>query len=359
MITYKRKLILTKNQESRINNWLGACRVVYNLGLEIRIDAYRKKKESIHKFELIRQLTEIKDIDWIADVPAQSLQSVIERLDNSYKKFFKGGGFPKWANKRKYKSILFKTSSILKNKIKLPKIGSLKMVKDSDIKGNIKIAIIVKEVTGYYVCITTDYTKNIQNQDKSQVLGLDMGISYLYVDSNGKFIKNPKHFKKYEKQLRVKNRSLSRKKLRSNGWERQRKQLSLLHHKISNVRKDYLHKESTRIAKTIHTVFIEDLNVNNMSKNKNLSKHILDCGWSTFRSMLEYKTNVIAVDPKYTSQICNQCGHKDPKSRLTQSKFICTSCGSVSNADINAAKNIKKVGMDIALNRQRETLVCA
>ena len=94
-----------------------------------------------------------------------------------------------------------------------------------------------------------------------------------------------------------------------------------------------------------------------MSKNKKLSKHILDCGWGIFRSMLEYKTNVIRVNPKYTSQTCNDCGKKDAKSRLSQSEFVCTNCGVVSNADINAAKNILSKG--IALNRKSEPIGCA
>lgn len=359
MITYKRKLILTKNQQSRIDSWLGACRVVYNLGLEIKISAYKSKQQSVHKFELMNQLTDIKDIDWIADVPAQSLQNVIERLDNSYKKFFKGAGFPKWANKRQYRSILFKLASVNENKVKLPKIGYLKMVEDSKIKGKIKNAILIKEVTGYFICIVTDAIKDIQNKDESQVIGLDMGVSYLYVDSNGQFVSNPKHFKPYEKQLRIENRSLARKEKGSNSWKKQANKLSLLHHKIANVRKDYLHKESTKIAKGNHTVFLEDLNVKGMSRNKNLSKRILDCGWATFRTMLEYKTNVIAINPKYTSQTCNSCGKKDPQSRLSQSKFVCTNCGHISNADFNAAKNIKKVGEGIALDRQREALACS
>ncbi len=128
----------------------------------------------------------------------------------------------------------------------------------------------------------------------------------------------------------------------------------MLHHKIGNVRKDFLHKESTRIAKENHTVFTEDLNIRGMSKNKNLSKHILDCGWGMFRTMLEYKTNVVTIDPKFTSQTCNECGTKDSKSRISQAEFACTSCGHISNADINAAKNILSKG--ITLVRQRETL---
>jgi len=357
MIIYKRKLILNNVQQQRIDNWVGACRTVYNLGLEIKISAYKNRRESVHKFALMKQLKDLKDISWIADVPSGSLQNVIERLDHAYNKFFSGGGFPKWANKDKYKSIVFKYASVYGNKVKIPKIGELRMVKDSIIIGNIKTATIKKELTGYYVTIVTDAVKDIQNKDESQVIGLDMGISYLYVDSNGNFINNPKHFKKYERQLRIENRSLARKKLRSNNWKKQSRKLALLHNKIANVRKDFLHKESTKIAKENNTVIIEDLNIKGMSRNKNLSKHILDCGWATFRYMLEYKTNTIAVNPKYTSQTCNSCGEADSKSRLSQSSFVCTSCGNICNADFNAAKNILSKG--ITHIRKREALACA
>ena len=130
-----------------------------------------------------------------------------------------------------------------------------------------------------------------------------------------------------------------------------------MHHKIASVRKDFLHKESTVIAKNYRTVYLEDLNIKNMSKNKNLSKHILDCGWGMFRVMLEYKTNVFAVNPKYTSQTCNKCGKKDARNRISQSEFMCQCCGNICNADINASKNILSKG--IALNRKSEPLGCA
>ena len=95
-------------QQARIDSWVGACRLVYNLGLQVRIEAWKNKQESVHKFELMKQITELrKDFDWIEDVPADSLHKVMERLDSAYKMFFNGGGFPKWANKRKYNSIMF------------------------------------------------------------------------------------------------------------------------------------------------------------------------------------------------------------------------------------------------------------
>jgi putative transposase len=184
-----------------------------------------------------------------------------------------------------------------------------------------------------------------------------MGITNFAIASNEQFISNPRHFKKYERQLRIENRSLSRKVRFSNSWRKQAKRLGLLHHKIANVRKDFLHKQSTQIANEYATVYMEDLNIKSMSKNRKLSKHILDAGWGSFRIMLEYKTKVIAINPAYTSQTCNACGEKDNVSRISQSEFVCTSCGHIAHADINAAKNIKRIGE--ALVRQREALACA
>ena len=372
MLTYKRKLKLTTIQEDRISSWMGACRAVYNMGLEIKIATYKCNKSSISKFALMKQITDIRDISWINDVPRSSLDKSIEKLDLAYKNFFRtyksGGGFPKFKSKRNYNSIVItndnfkqKTQIITvnKNTIKLPKIGKINFFKDkSSIIGRIKTATIIKEPTGFFICITCDeVSKSISNTNENQVIGIDMGVANFYVDSNGNLIENPRHFKKYEVKLRIESRNLSRKKKFSTRWKKQAKKLALLHHKIANIRKDFLHKESTKLAKKYHTVYLEDLNIKNMSKNKNLSKNILDCGWGIFRTMLEYKTNVIRVDPKYTSQTCNECGVKDAKSRLSQSEFVCTSCGHISHADLNAAKNIMSKG--IALNRKREPLGCA
>lgn len=362
---YKRKLILTKEQTKRIGSWIGACRVVYNLGMEIKNASYKTLGKSIHKFELMKQLPSLrKDIEWIKDVPADALIQTIHRLDNSYKNFFRtyknGGGYPKFASKKTFKSISLKQSrgliKIIGSSINLNKIGKLKMFKDSPVVGDIKNVHIIKEPTGYFACIQCE---NVPTKfvSESQVIGLDMGLSHFCVDSNGNFISNPQHFKKYERQLRIENRSLARKKKGSNSWKKQCKRLSFLHHKIVNVRRDYLHKESTKIAKSYRQVYIEDLNIKGMVKNRNLSKYILDASWGVFKTMLEYKTSVISVNPKHTSQTCNECGEVDSKSRISQSEFVCTNCGHISNADVNAAKNILSKG--IALDRKREPVGCA
>ncbi len=351
--TYKRKLILTKSQEQRVISWLGVCRLVYNMGLEIKSAAYKCNKTNVHKYELQKQITDIRaEYEWINDVPYQVLADTTDRLDKAFKSFFrthkKGGGYPKFASKKTFSSIRFKFGKITDGRIYVPKLGIVKTFKDEPIIGDFKNIYITKEPTGFFICLQCENVPS-RFESENQAIGLDMGLSHFCIDSNGNFIANPKHFKKYERRLRIENRSLARKKKGSNGWLKQVKRLSLLHHKIGNARKDFLHKESTKIAKANETVYMEDLNISGMSKNRNLAKHILDAGWGTFKTMLQYKTTVILVNPKHTSQTCHECGTVDSVSRVSQSEYKCTSCGHEANADVNAALNIKSKG--IALSR--------
>lgn len=327
------------------------------MALEIRNHVYNSQKKSIHKYTLMGQLPSLREgFVWIKDVPAESLQGSIDRMDNSYKQFFRGANFPKFASKKSYKSILFKTARVSGNFIVIPKMGKVRMFKDSEIIGRLKTATIKIEPNGFFVYIACDNVPKKFNSE-NQTIGLDMGISKFCVTSGGDIIENPRHFQKYERKLRIANRSLDRKKKGSKRWDKQVSRLALIHQKISNDRVDFLHKESTKIAKNNSVVVVEDLDVSCLSKNKNFSKSIHDCGWGMFRTMLEYKTNVVRVAPKFSSQECNSCGCIDRGNRPTQSEFKCTRCGHTDNADINAAKNILSRGT--AIVRQREALACA
>ena len=371
IITYKRKLKLTKQQQQRVDSWIGACRYVYNLALETRIEAWKKQK-SIGKYELMKQLTELKDIDWIADVPSQSLQNVIERLDVAYQKFFSGGGFPRWAAKHRYNSILFKSVKVDGNAVMLPKLGKVNTFKDRFVHGKPRTATIIREHDGYYICISSRIDRVHGGQypfklaSESQAVGLDMGIAHFCVSSKGDYTANPRHFAKYERKLRIANRSLARKKKGSANWYKQKAKLSRLHAKIGRVRKDFLHQQSWKVVRENGFVAVEDLKVKNMVRRRGaaprLAKHISDAGWSMFRNQLTYKSDwygriLIAVDPKYTSQTCSECGHKEKENRQSQAKFACLSCGIEQNADVNAAKNI--LARAIASVSQREALACA
>ena len=363
MKTYKYKLKLTKEQSNRVDSWIGASRYVYNLALETKIEAYKQRKISLSKFDLIKQLVDLKDIEWIKDVPSQSLQNVIERMDLAYRSFFKGGGFPKWAKRNKYKSILFKSVKQNQKGFILPKLGFVNIFKDRMPSGALKSATIIKENNSYYLSVTFDYiSENLYPTNESQVVGIDMGISYFLVDSNGFFVENPRHTITYQKKLRVKNRSLARKKLGSNSRLKTKMELSKLHLKIKNTRNDFTHKVSIQYVKENSLIVVEDLKIKNMIKFGYLSKHIVDVGWSDFFNKLEYKSKMydktfIKINPKYTSQKCNYCGHIAKENRINQSEFECVSCGHKDNADANAGKNILAEG--IRLTRQREVLACA
>ena len=360
-LTYKRKLKLNRQQQQRVDSWIGACRYVYNLALETRIEGWKKQK-SVGKYELMKQLPALKTVDWIADVPSQSLQNVIERLDVAYQKFFAGGGFPKWAAKHRYNSILFKSVQIEGNIVTLPKLGTVKTFKDQFVHGKPKTATIIREYDGYYICITSRIAQHpVRLASESQAVGMDMGIAHFCVNSAGEYIANPRHFAKHERKLRIENRALSRKKKGSANWYKQKAKLSRLHAKIGRVRKDFLHQQSWKAVRDNGLIAVEDLKVKNMVRSR-LSKHISDAGWATFRNQLAYKSDwygrtLIAVDPKYTSQTCFECGHKEKDNRQSQARFVCLSCGAGQNADVNAAKNI--LARALASVSQREALACA
>ena len=130
-------------------------------------------------------------------------------------------------------------------------------------------------------------------------------------------------------------------------WKKQVKVLQLLYLKIKRSRLDFLQKQSTLIANKYSDVIIENLNISGMAKNKSLSKHILDCGWGTFFELLSYKTNIIKVNPAYSSQECSKCGHTCKENRATQSLFECVNCGFTVNADYQATLNLLQRGQSL------------
>ena len=358
---YKYRLKLSRQQKEALGSWINTCRAVYNLALETKIYTYKSHSISLSKFDLMRQLTECRDeFPWMKSVPVHSLQNVIERMDSAYQSFFKGGGFPKFSRKDSYNSILFKQVIQVSDYVfRLPKIGTVTIFKDRQPKGELRNATITRVNNKYYISIVTKQEVEELPVPIDNQVGIDMGISFFASLSTGEQIDNPRHILKYARKLRIAQRGLSRKKKGSSSRCKQRLKVSKLHEKVSNVRKDFLHKQSRKIVDSFGVIAVEDLKVKNMVKFGSLSKHILDASWSDFFRQLEYKSTwsggvFVKVDPKYTSQTCYRCKEVDRKSRVSQSKFVCTACGEESNADINASKNILSRGT--ALIRERKSL---
>lgn len=226
----------------------------------------------------------------------------------------------------------------------MPKFGEVKVFnKKRKIDGIIKGATIIKKADGLYIQIVFESNNVKNNTNRQGVVAIDMGLKYFCVTSDGEYIDNPKHLDKYLRKLRIENRSLSRKKKGSNNWKKQAIRVKRVHKNISDTRNDFLHKTSTELSK-FENVICEDLNISNMVKNKSLARHILDCSWGKFFEMLNYKTNLVKVNPKYTSQKCSSCGHIAKENRPTQSIFKCVECGFEENADYQATLNILKLG---------------
>jgi len=364
--TYKFKLKLTKKQEKTCESWLDSCRNLYNLALSERIMVYEMRKKSVSKFDQYNQLPELKkQFPWFAEVYSDTIQEVLDRLDKTYQNFFRGGGFPKFSKKGQYNSFTFKRSFKVNEKtIKLPKIGEVKYFNSRPMLGTPKTATIIKEDNNWFICITSEYetpfeTIEIDNQNS---IGCDMGGIRFLALSNNTFIDSPEFQKPYEKELRILQRKLSRQKKGSNSREKTKLKIRKIYKKIFNQRLDFLHKTSTLLSNQYSAIYIEDLKLQKMQENgfSNVNKMMTDKSFGNFKILLSYKLKergkyLGLVNPAYTSQTCNSCGTIDKKSRVSQSEFVCTSCGLITNADLNASKNILWEG--ISQNTKRKTLV--
>jgi putative transposase len=188
------------------------------------------------------------------------------------------------------------------------------------------------------------------NIDSDNVVGVDVGLNKYAVLSNGLEYENPRFLRKKEKQLKKAQRKLSKKKKRSANYMKQVQRVRQLHEKVTNQRRDFLHKLSYNLVKDYSMIAVENLNIRNMVRNRNLSKSISDAGWGMFRNMLAYKCEknggmLIKVEPKFTSQDCSCC-HNRVKKSLSIRTHICTKCGTVLDRDYNAALNILQKALE-------------
>lgn len=377
---------------------MNGTRYVYNLAKETKETAYQAGVQ-LSGYDLQKQLTECKkEFSWLMSIGSITLQETIERLDLSYKRFFKDFkdgkvsklkqdyinkckknkveinqhrlrniGKPKWAKKNGWKSFGFKQNNLVKRRpdlrfekdgvFNLPKFGKVKVFNYRHInERDIKTARLIKKADGIYLTVVAEVLDKAYCTNESQV-GIDMGIKYFAITSDGEFIDNPKFLGKQLKKLRIEQRKLSRQSKFSKRWYKQVDVIARLYKKVVDARKDFLHKQSTYFATNYSDIAIEDLNIVGMVKS-NLSRHISDVSWGAFFSMLEYKSNnLVRVNPAYTSQECSKCGHTCKENRVTQSIFKCVSCGHEDNADVDAAKVI--LGRAFPNSRERSAVVQA
>jgi len=351
---FKYRINPTAAQSVLLNKHIGAVRFVYNLALECKQMAWVGNKANLTCFELHRQLKDLKtECEWLNEINSQSLQQSITNLDRAYTAFFKGQkNFPKFKKKANGGSFNIPQNVTLENgKLIIPKFkNGIDISLHRNIKGNIRQATISKVPTGKYfvsiLCETGESVKAKAKINESTTIGIDLGIKTYIVASDGKEFDNPKFLRKAQCKLKYIQRKYSKHK-----GKRAKRKLSILHERIANQRKDFLHKTSSELIKNHDSLAIEDLSVSNMIKNHKLAQSISDASWSTFVTMLEYKAewygkNILKIgrfDP--SSKTCSNCGLINKELQLNDREWTCKGCKTVLNRDVNAAINIKSFAL--------------
>lgn len=359
---YKTRIYPTNVQQKTLLKMFGSCRFVYNYFLAERIRSYKEDGVSLLYNKTANMLTILKrdkDHLWLNECDSMALQESLRNLDRAYQNFFKGNArFPRFHSKHGKQSYRTRNQNnsirIVGNMVKIPKVGFVKYKGLKDFDGRILNATISLSASGkFYISLCVE-VESVNLKNDGCMVGLDVGIKEFYTDSDGNVIPNPNTYRKHEKKFVREQRKLSRKKKRSSNRNKQRIRLAVQHEKVANIRKDFLHKESFRLANENQVVCIEDLNVKGMLRNHHLAKSISDVSWSEFFRQLEYKTAerggiVVRVPTFYpSSQTCSCCGYQNPVVKnLAVREWKCPNCGIRHDRDCNAATNILNKGLEM------------
>lgn len=357
--SYKFRISPDNEQKELLAKHFGSCRFVFNHYLNSRKETYLNEKKSLNYYNNANDLTILKKDEqfaWLKEINSQSLQFSLRNLDVAYNRFFKKQTkFPRFKSKHDRQSFTIPQSvAISDGKLWIPKFkNGIKITLHRKIEGKILFATVSKSTTGnYYVSITCK-VEHIPFEKTGSQVGIDTGIKDLAILSDGKVYENIRTLKTNLKKLKYHQRQLSKKPKGSNSIAKQKLKLAKLHERVTNIRKDYLHKVSTEIIKNHDVICIEDLAVKNMMKNHNLAQALSDVALGTFYSMLEYKATwnhkvVVKIGRFFpSSKTCSVCDHIKQDLTLRDRVWACTNCGTRHDRDFNASVNIKRQGLKI------------
>jgi len=349
-LTFEARLYPSRQQKQKLSEMFSNARKLYNEMLETKINAYKKEKKTISRFDL-QKLFKIR----YKKLPATVKQMMAYRVNVAYDKFFnKLGKFPRFKSENRFRSIELRQYKIdyqiVDNKLKIWKsIGSIKM-RGFRPTTHFLMGRIVKRASGWYFQYGTEVKEKKPIKQIKSAIGIDVGLKSFLVDSNGSEVKPPKFFRKSEYKVIKQQRKVSKAVKYSNRRKKKIKILAKTHEHIANQRRDWLHKLSRKYVAQYDMIAVEKLNIKGLLKNHHLAKSIQDSAWDIFSNMLAYKSQIlgrkfIQVIPQYTSQKCSGCGEIVPKS-LSVRTHICPHCNLIIGRDENAAKNILNIALE-------------
>jgi len=294
----------------------------------------------------------------LSDRPARA-QNIAKRIKDAYTGFHAGrraglkAGRPRFKEYGQYKSITYPQTGfrVEGDGLYLSKIGDIWIRLHRELLETVKTLTVKRMPSGrWYACFSCVVEEQPREKPFRDV-GVDVGLNSYAVLSDGARVENPGYYRKEERRLAWLQRKFSRKRKGSRNREKARIKVARLHERIENRRYDFLHKASRQIANTYETVYVENLKITNMVRNRCLAKSISDASWGRFTRMIAYKAEgaggqVIRVDLRNTSQLCSQCGEMVEKT-LSQRIHVCPCCGLVMDRDLNGALNVLMRGREI------------
>ena len=351
IVSHKIALEATDAQCTWFSQQCGYARFAFNYGLSDYNDEPRHWKELNKRFNIAKRA-----IDWTRGMDQRAALFGIKNLGDAISRWKSGQNRrPKKKRRRNRQSYSTDPNTVKMEgkRIRLPKIGWVRMYQKLRHKGEITQVTISRTAHRWFVSITVDTGKPNALRDTRGLpaIGIDVGINSLATLDTGKQYPNPRPLKKYEKKLGREQRKLSRKKYLSNNYYKQKRKVERIHYKIACIRNDAHHKATTEIVKMASVIGIETLKITNMLKNKNLAKALSDSALGGFLALLKSKAEVFGIPvieaPQFyaSSKTCSNCGHKKKELSLSERTYDCGACGSSIDRDVNAAINLKHLAV--------------
>ena len=359
---FKYRFYPTPEQETLLRRTMGCTRLVYNLALAVRTQAWYDEKKRVGYSDTSALLTEWKkqdDLQFLSEVSCVPLQQGLRHLQKAFSNFFEGRAkYPTFKKKRNGGSAEF-TKSAFKfrnGQVFLAKCSEPLPVRWSRElpKGATPTTITVKLSPAGRWTVSLLVDVEIEPLPKcSNEIGVDLGVTSLVALSDGEKIANPKGFNAKRRKLKKAQKALSRKQKGSNNRHKARLKVAKVHQEIADARKDFLHKLTIRLVRENQTIAVEDLPVKNMVKNRKLALSITDASWGELVRQLEYKCDwygrtLVKIDRWFpSSKRCGKCGYIVEKLPLNIREWDCPNCGAHHDRDINAAQNILAAGLAV------------
>jgi putative transposase len=363
---YKCRAYPTPGQAAVLNRTFGCVRVVWNQTLAWRRRRWHAEQQSTNVSQASAFLTGLKragEFAWLNEVSSVPLQQVLRTQQRAFAHFFAGRArYPRFKSRNGRQSAEYTRSGfrwregrlwLAKTDTPLDLVWSWPEVDPASVDPS-TVTVSRNPDGRWYVSLAVEVADPDQAPATGVMVGVDLGVKDFAVTSGGEKIAGPRSLARRERNLARYQRRMARKQRGSNNRAKARAKVARAHRKVRASRTDFLHKTSTRLVREHDVIVIEDLAVRNMVRNRSLAKAISDCGWGTFRRLLEYKAaaygrRLIVIDRWYpSSKTCSCCGHALAELSLATRQWTCPSCGTRHDRDVNAAKNVLAAGRAVS-----------